>query len=100
MTDQWYNRLSEYLLKEGYVNNPICPCVFIKKITSRFIIIAVYVDDLNIIEIHKEILEATMYLKNKFEIKDLGEPNIVLVYRLSTFKVEHFCINHIILKRP
>ena len=22
----WYNRLSEYLLKEGYVNNPICPC--------------------------------------------------------------------------
>jgi len=28
----WYNRLSEYLLKEGYKNNQICPCVFIKKI--------------------------------------------------------------------
>ena len=28
----WYNRLSEYLLKEGYVNNPICPCIFIKNI--------------------------------------------------------------------
>ena len=28
----WYNRLSEYLLKEGFENNPICPCVFIKKI--------------------------------------------------------------------
>ena len=27
----WYNRLSEYLLKEGYQNNQICPCVFIKK---------------------------------------------------------------------
>ena len=27
----WYNRLSEYLLKERYVNNPICPCIFIKK---------------------------------------------------------------------
>ena len=27
----WYNRLSEYLLKEEYVNNPICPCIFIKK---------------------------------------------------------------------
>ena len=24
----WYNRLSEYLLKEGYINNPICPCIF------------------------------------------------------------------------
>ena len=27
----WYNRLSEYLLKEGYVNNHICACIFIKK---------------------------------------------------------------------
>ena len=27
----WYNCLSEYLLKEGFENNPICPCVFIKK---------------------------------------------------------------------
>ena len=26
----WYNRLSNYLLKEGYINNSICPCVFIK----------------------------------------------------------------------
>ena len=27
----WYNRLSQYFLKERYVNNSICPCVFIKK---------------------------------------------------------------------
>ena len=27
----WYNRLSEYLIKEGYINNHICPCVFINK---------------------------------------------------------------------
>ena len=31
----WYNRLIEYLLKVGYVNNPICPCVFIKKSETR-----------------------------------------------------------------
>ena len=30
----WYNHLSEYLLKEGYVNNPICPCIFIKKLET------------------------------------------------------------------
>ena len=45
----WYNRLSEYLLKEGYVNNSICPCVFIKKSETGFAIIAVYVDDLNLV---------------------------------------------------
>ncbi|TLX67027.1 hypothetical protein E9993_23340, partial [Labilibacter sediminis] len=30
----WYNRLSEYLIRMGYVSNDICPCVFIKKSTS------------------------------------------------------------------
>ena len=32
----WYNRLSEYLLKEGYQNNPICPYIFLKKSQSGF----------------------------------------------------------------
>ena len=35
----WYNRLSEYFLKEGFENNPICQCVFIKKSESRFAIV-------------------------------------------------------------
>ena len=46
----WYNRLNEYLLKQCYQNNPIYPYGFVKKSQSRFAIIAVYVDDLNIIE--------------------------------------------------
>ncbi|KAL0802974.1 hypothetical protein Bca101_058150 [Brassica carinata] len=46
----WYNRLSEYLLKEGYKNDKISPCIFIKKSGQGYVIIAVYVDDLNILE--------------------------------------------------
>ncbi|KAM1197992.1 hypothetical protein ACFX2G_009602 [Malus domestica] len=45
----WYNRLSEYLTSHGYVNNELCPCVFIKKSHSGFAIVAVYVDDMNLI---------------------------------------------------
>ena len=45
----WYNRLSEYLISQGYENNELCPCTFIKKSHSRFVIIAVYVDDMNLI---------------------------------------------------
>ena len=52
----WYNRLRDYLLNIGHVNNYICPCVFIKEITSGFMIIIVYVDYLNIIETDKESL--------------------------------------------
>ena len=45
----WYNRLNKYLLKQWYANNPIYPCIFIKKSEIGFAIIVVYVDDLNLI---------------------------------------------------
>ena len=74
----WYNRLSDYLINKGYVNNVICPCIFIKKIISGFVIIAVYVDDLNIIGTKNKIHEATMYLKEEFEMKDLEKTKYCL----------------------
>lgn len=45
----WYDRLSKYLLKEGYKNDDICTYVFIKNTNEGFTIVAVYVDDLNLI---------------------------------------------------
>ncbi|CAM8886911.1 unnamed protein product [Rhodiola kirilowii] len=74
----WYNRLNEYLSQKGYVNNPGCPCIFIKKMTSGCVIIAVYVDDLNIIGTNEEIREVISYLKREFEMKDLGRTKYCL----------------------
>ena len=39
-----YTPRNLYLIKKGYKNDPICPCVFIKKSEIGFAIIAVYVD--------------------------------------------------------
>ena len=69
----WYNRLSEFLLKEGYKNDPICPCVFMKRSGSEFVIIAVYVDDLNLIGTPEELPKAVEILKKEFEMKDFGK---------------------------
>ena len=73
----WYNRLSEYLLKEGYQNNPICPRVFIKN-QSGFSIITIYVDDINIIWTPKELSKTIEYLKKEFERKDLEKTEFFL----------------------
>ena len=81
----WYNRLSEYLLKEGHVNNPICPCIFIKKLEIGFAIILVYVDDLNFTGTLEELTRITNYLKNEFEMKDLVKTNFCL-----DLHIEHF----------
>ena len=74
----WYNRLSEYLLKEGFENNQICPCVFIKRSESGFSIVVVYVDDLNLVGTPKELTKTANYLKNEFEMKDPGKTKFCL----------------------
>ena len=51
----WYNWLNEYLLKEGYKNDPICPCIFMKRSGNEFAIISIYVDDINIIGTAEEL---------------------------------------------
>ena len=81
----WYNRLSEYLMKEGYKSNEISPCVFIKRSVSNFVIIAVYVDDLNIIGSPEEIEKAAHLLKKEFEMKDLGITKLCI-----GLQIEHY----------
>jgi len=81
----WYNRLSEYILKKGFENNPICPCVFIKKSEYGFVIITVYVDDLNLVGTPEKLTKTATYLKNEFEIKDLGKTKFCL-----GLQIEHF----------
>ena len=87
----WYNRLSQYLLKEGYVNNSICPCVFIKKTENGLAIIAVYVDDLNLIGTPEELIKTANYLKKEFDMKDLGKTRYCLGLQIE------YCLNGVLI---
>ena len=99
-----YNCLSEYLPKEGHGNNLIYPCIFIKKSETEFVIIAVYVDNLNLVLPFKELTRIKNHLKKEFKMKDLGKtkfcfglqieyfPNVVLVHQSPYIKkiLNHF----------
>ncbi|CAL8168949.1 unnamed protein product [Prunus armeniaca] len=74
----WYNHLSKYLLKKGYENDPICPCVFIKKSKSEFAIVVVYVANMNLVGTLEELQKTADYIKHKFEMKDLGKTKYCL----------------------
>ena len=79
----WYQRLSAYLIKERYNNDLICPCVFNKKSESGFAIVAVYVDDINLIGTLEEFAKTVEYLKKEFEVKDLGKTKLCLGLQLE-----------------
>ena len=66
------------MLKEGYENDPLCLCVFINKYEINFVIISIYVDDLNITETHEELPKVVEYLKKEFEMKDLRKTKFCL----------------------
>ena len=72
------------------MNNPICPCIFIKKLETGFAIIAVYVNDLNLVGTLEELTRITKYLKKKIEIKD---------FQLSIFQMEFQYINQHTLRK-
>ncbi|KAM1510718.1 hypothetical protein TB1_019085 [Malus domestica] len=74
----WYNRLSEYLTSQGYVNNELCPCVFIKKSHYGFAIIAIYVDGINLIGIPAELEKIVAHLKSEFKMKYFGKTRYCL----------------------
>lgn len=62
------------------------------KTTSGFVIIAKYVDDLNIIGIQREIQKSSEYLKGEFEMKYLGQTKYCL-----GLQIEHSHQNGIFL---
>ena len=66
------------MFKDGYINNPICPCVFIKKLELGFVILAIYVDDINLFGTPEELTKAATYLKDEFEMKYLGKTKYCL----------------------
>ncbi|KAM1171717.1 hypothetical protein ACFX2G_022394 [Malus domestica] len=74
----WYNCLSEYLTSKGYVNNELCPYVFIKKLHSGFAIVAVYVDEMNLIGTLEDLARTATHLKSEFEMKNLRKTQYYL----------------------
>ena len=67
------------------MNNSICPCVFIKKSETGFAIIAVYVDDLNLVGTLEELTKIAEYLKKEFEMKDLGKTKFCIGLQIKHF---------------
>ena len=43
----WYHHLKSYLVSHGFQTHPALPCIFVLKEDKQFVILVVYVDDLN-----------------------------------------------------
>ena len=58
---------------------------------NGFAIIAVYVDDLNLIGTPKELIKTANYLKKEFEMKDIGKTRYCLGLQIE------YCLNGVLI---
>jgi hypothetical protein len=57
----WYNCLYEYLIEKGFESNEIFPSIFIKKNTSGFAIVAIDIDNLNLVGTPEKLIRTITY---------------------------------------
>lgn len=74
----WYQRLQEFLLGHGFMNDPALPCVFISRKDAEFVVVAAYVDDLNLIGTENEIERTISLLQSEFKMKLVGPTTLCL----------------------
>ena len=68
----WFHHLCHFLISQRFIHNTILPCIFTYCTNSRFVILAAYVNDLNIIGTPDMCKFAQDILTKKFDMKYLG----------------------------
>jgi hypothetical protein len=75
---EWNRTFDDHLRSHGFELTEADPCVYVKRINSNIIIIAVYVDDCTIVSKSLLLVGIKRILSDRFKMKDLGEVSSVL----------------------
>jgi hypothetical protein len=80
---QWHEKFDRTLTYVGFVINEADTCVYYRYGGGEGVILCLYVDDILIFRTNLNVIkEVKDLLSNNFEIKDLGEPDVILNVKL------------------
>ncbi|KAJ6791386.1 Uncharacterized protein M6B38_244565 [Iris pallida] len=84
---QWHNKFDKVIIEFGFVPNKYDKCLYSKNTNKSCVILCLYVDDILILGSSLELINNTKnYLSNQFDMKDLGEANLILGMQVSKKK--------------
>ena len=76
---QWYIKFDQVVTNDGFEENKMDDCIYIKVSGSKFIFMVLYVDDILLASSDLSLLHTTKkMLAANFDMKDLGEAHFVL----------------------
>jgi hypothetical protein len=80
---QWHEKFDKTLMSVGFVVNEVDKCVYYRFGGGEGVILCLYVDDILIFGISLNVIkEVKEFLSQNFEMKDLGEANVILNIKL------------------
>nr|GEX89082.1 zinc finger, CCHC-type [Tanacetum cinerariifolium] len=85
---QWHQKFDDVVLANGFSSNQANKCVYSKfEASGKGVIICLYVDDMLIFGTDQDLVNKTKeFLSSKFDIKDLGEADMILGLRIKREK--------------
>jgi hypothetical protein len=82
-TKQWHEKFDRTLTSTGFVVNEVDKCVYYHYGGGEGVILCLYVDDILILGTSLDVIKETKdFLSNNFEMKDLGEADVILNIKL------------------
>ena len=81
----WYHLLRNFLISYGFLHDPTLPCIFTLTQNLEYLIVAVYVDDLNLIESPSLCKDTKTLLTVQFDMKLLGKTLFCLDLQIQHF---------------
>ena len=80
---QWHEKFDRTLTSVGFVVNEADKCVYCRYGQGEGVILCLYVDDILIFGTSLDVIKGVKeFLSNNFEIKDLGEADVILNIKL------------------
>jgi hypothetical protein len=80
---QWHEKFDKTLTSAGFVVNEADSCVYYRYGGSEWVILCLYVDDILIFGLSLKVIEdVKKFLSSNFEMKDLGEADVILNIKL------------------
>jgi hypothetical protein len=80
---QWHEKFDRTLTSTGFVVNEADKCVYYRYGGDEGVILCLYVDDILILGTSLDVIKETKdFLSNNFEMKDLGEADVIINIKL------------------
>ena len=78
----WYERLSKFHLRHGYLRGKIDNTLFLKNIGKDFMVVQIYVDDIIFGSTNMSLTkDFAIFMSNEFEMSTIGELNYFLCFK-------------------